>query len=177
VPVIAAIGHEVDWALVDYAADHRAPTPSAAAELVSSSREALRLRVTETGRTVVSTFLDRRSRARLVLRQFTPEELHRAYDSLAQPILLEFDKVREDLIATMADRARAARHALELAQRQLESCSPYEVLKRGYAVVRDGRGIVLTDASSIDSGASIQVRLARGRLGATVEETYPDEEL
>lgn len=176
-PVIAAIGHEVDWALVDYAADHRAPTPSAAAEVVSSSREELGLRVMETGRTVVSTFADRMSRASLVLSRFTPEELHRAYDSLAQPILLEFDKVREDLIATMADRARAVRHALELAEKQLESCSPYEVLKRGYAVVRDARGTVLTDASRIDSGTPIQVRLARGRLDATVQETHPDEEL
>ncbi|MEE8442073.1 MAG: exodeoxyribonuclease VII large subunit [Spirochaetia bacterium] len=177
VPVISAVGHEVDWALVDYAADHRAPTPSAAAELVSASREELRLRVMETGRTVVSAFADRVSRARLVLRQFTPEELHRAYDSLAQPILLEFDRVREDLIATMADRARDARHALELARRQLESCSPYEVLKRGYAVVRDAGGTVLTNVFPVRPGSPIQVRLARGRLDATVEETYPDEEL
>lgn len=177
VPIIAAVGHEIDWALVDYAADHRAPTPSAAAEVVSSSREELRLRVMEIGRIVVSTFADRVSRARLVLRQFTPDELHRAYDSLAQPILLEFDRLREDLIATMADRARAARHALELAARQLESCSPYEVLKRGYAVVRDARGTVITDAAHVDTGSPILVRLARGRIDATVEETHPDEEL
>ena len=177
VPIIAAVGHEIDWALVDYAADHRAPTPSAAAEVVSSSREELRLRVMEIGRVVVSTFADRVSRARLVLRQFTPDELHRAYDSLAQPILLEFDRVREDLIATMTDRARAARHALELAARQLESCSPYEVLKRGYAVVRDAHGTVITDAAHVDTGSPILVRLARGRIDATVEETHPDEEL
>jgi len=177
VPIIAAVGHEIDWALVDYAADHRAPTPSAAAEVVSSSREELRFRVMEIGRIVVSTFADRVSRARLVLRQFTPDELHRAYDSLAQPILLEFDRVREDLIATMADRARAARHALELAARQLESCSPYEVLKRGYAVVRDAHGTVITDAAHVDTGSPILVRLARGRIDATVEETHPDEEL
>ncbi len=177
VPIIAAVGHEIDWALVDYAADHRAPTPSAAAEVVSSSRDELRLRVMDIGRIVVSTFADRVSRARLVLRQFTPDELHRAYDSLAQPILLEFDRVREDLIATMADRARAARHALELAARQLESCSPYEVLKRGYAVVRDERGTVITDAAHVDTGSPILVRLARGRIDATVEETHPDEEL
>jgi len=177
VPIIAAVGHEIDWSLVDYAADHRAPTPSAAAELVSSSRQELRLRVMETGRAVVTTFGGRVSRARLVLRQFAPEELHRAYDSLAQPILLEFDRIREDLIATMADRARAARHALELAGRQLESCSPFEVLKRGYAVVRDSDGAVLTDAASVDTGTPIQVRLARGGLDATVKETHPDEEL
>ncbi len=177
VPIIAAVGHEIDWALVDYAADHRAPTPSAAAEVVSSSRDELRLRVMDIGRIVVSTFADRVSRARLVLRQFTPDERHRAYDSLAQPILLEFDRLREDLIATMADRARTARHVLELAARQLESCSPYEVLKRGYAVVRDARGTVVTDAAHVDTGSPILVRLARGRIDATVEETHPDEEL
>lgn len=176
-PVIAAVGHEIDWSLVDYVADHRAPTPSAAAEVVSSSREELRLRVMETGRSVVTTFADRVSRARLVLRRFAPEELHRAYDSLAQPILLEFDRLREDLIGAMADRARTARHAFELAARQLESCSPYEVLKRGYAVVRDAGGTVLTDASLVGPRTPIQVRLARGRLDATVEETHPDEEL
>jgi exodeoxyribonuclease VII large subunit len=177
VPVIAAVGHEIDWSLTDYAADHRAPTPSAAAEIVTSSRVELRLRVLDTGRTVVGTFADRLSRAHLILRQFTPEELHRSYDTLARPILLEFDRIREDILATMSDRSRAARHALELAQRQLDACSPYEVLARGYAVVRDRNGVVLRDATRVTAGAPIQVRLASGKLDATVEEIYPSEEL
>ena len=177
VPVIAAVGHEIDWSLADYAADHRAPTPSAAAEIVTSSREELKLRVLDTGRSVVGTFADRLTRARLILRQFSPEELHRSYDTLAQPIVLGFDRVREDMLATMSERSRVARYALELARKQLDACSPYEVLGRGYAVVRDHNGTVLTDTTRILAGEQIRVRLAHGRLDATVQEIYPDEEL
>ena len=176
VPVISAVGHEIDWTLSDLAADHRAPTPSAAAELVTSSRDELRMRVMENGRTIVGAFADRVSRARLILRQFAPQELHRSYDTLAQPVLLEFDKVREEILTAMANRAKAARHAFELASRQLRACSPYEVLRRGYAVVRAGNGSVITDARTVQARDSLDIRLARGRLDATVEEAHSDEE-
>jgi exodeoxyribonuclease VII large subunit len=171
------VGHETDWALVDFAADHRAPTPSAAAELVSSSRDELRHRVIDTGRTVIGAFADRISRARLVLRPFTPDELHRSYDSIAQPVLMGFDRAREELVLAMSERAQNARHALELATRQLESCSPYEVLRRGYAVVRDAGNSVVRNAGELQSGESVNVRLAHGRFDATVKETYTNEEL
>ena len=88
---------------------------------------------------------------------------------------MDFDRVREELVTAMADRSRTARHGLQLATRQLDSCSPYEVLRRGYAVVRDPDGGVLTDAERVSGGAPIDVTLARGRLAATVLETFPQE--
>jgi len=177
IPVISAVGHEIDWALSDFVADHRAPTPSAAAELVTSTRVELKQRVMDTARTVIATFADRLGRARLVLRQFTPQELHRSYDALAQPILLDFDRLREELQDTMAERARSARHALQLAVRQLEACSPYEVLGRGYAIVKDRTGSAVIDAATLSHGDPLDIRFGRGHASATVQETNDHEEL
>lgn len=177
VPVISAVGHEIDWALVDFAADHRAPTPSAAAEIVAASREQLLSRVMDLGHGIISAFGGRVDRARLVAGQFTPAELHRTYQALAQPVLLEFDQLREDLITGMTERSTRARHALQLAARELAACSPFEVLKRGYAIVRAPDGHVLTDASRAAVDDLLSITLRRGTLAATVKEIQPHEKL
>jgi exodeoxyribonuclease VII large subunit len=177
VPVISAVGHEIDWALVDFAADKRAPTPSAAAEIVASSRDELHQRVLELARATIATFASRVQRARIVARQFAPSELHRSYLSLAQPILLEFDQLREELVEAMRDRTREARHALQLAGRELEACSPYDVLKRGYSIVRNEAGKVLTNASRVGVDDLLSIKLQSGSLDAAVKEIHTDEEL
>lgn len=177
VPVISAVGHEIDWALVDFASDHRAPTPSAAAEVVSAAREDLLRQVLDHGRTTIGAFAARLQRTRLLLSHFAPEELHRSYDVIAQPVFQEYDRLREELVAAIVERGRSARHALDAARRELQSCSPYDVLKRGYAVVRGADGSVLTDSSAAEPGDNLNIQLSRGRLDATVEETHVDREL
>lgn len=177
IPVISAVGHEIDWALSDYVADLRAPTPSAAAEVVASSRQELLVRVMELGRSVVTVFLERFRRARLLMKQFSPQELRRAYLLLVQPTLQDFDRARDELIASMTDRLIACRHTLELARRELESCSPYEILSRGYAIARLSDNRVITDAQQVELGDKVHIRLHHGSLHTSVEETHPDEEL
>lgn len=178
VPVISAVGHEIDWALTDYAADLRAPTPSAAAVVVAASREELLGRVRELGRSIVLRFVDQFRRARLLMRTFGPEDLRRSYLILAQPTLLEFDRLRDEIADGMEDRVRSARHRLELASRELASVSPMKIVERGYAIVRDVHGAIVTDARSVDTGERIGITLRRGAMRALVEETETrDEEL
>ena len=169
-PVISAVGHEIDWALSDFVADYRAPTPSAGAEVVAMSRVELLGRVMELGRTVVRTFMERLERTRLVVRRFGPDELRRSYVLLAQPIVQEADRLREELVTTFLDRLKSLRHRQELLHRELLACSPYGVLERGYAVVRSADGRVLTDPGGVTVDDEIDIRLHRGSLGATVKE-------
>jgi exodeoxyribonuclease VII large subunit len=178
IPVISAVGHEVDFALTDLAADVRAPTPSAAAELVSASRLDLLRRVAELTSGLRSEVSSRVQRARDLLQQFTADSLQRSFRTLLQPRIQRVDDAREDLIYAVRERLRDARHRLELRVGALEGVSPLGILERGYAVVRrSDNGAVLRTTAGVAKGDLLNVRLHRGRLTSKVEEIQDHEEL
>ncbi len=177
IPVISAVGHEIDLSLSDLAADVRAPTPSAAAEIVSASRDELYLRVIHLREAMESGITGRVERIRLLLGGFSTRNLERSFRILVQPFLLRLDDAKEYLIRTMRETTASTRHRLELAGQALESRSPYGILSRGYALVSDAdTQEVLTDAAKSAAGNRVSIRLAKGTLGAKVTEVH-DEKL
>jgi exodeoxyribonuclease VII large subunit len=178
IPVISAVGHETDVSLADFAADVRAPTPSAAAEMVSASRAELAQQVRALAAEISTSAGRRLERVRLLLSQFTPANLARTVAAVMQPLFQALDDGRDGLVQATRDVLRDRRHRLELASRQLASCSPLDILQRGYAVVSLERtGKVLLSPKGVRRGDPILVRLARGGLRATTEETHAGEEL
>ncbi len=176
IPVISAVGHDVDVSLSDLAADVRAPTPSAAAELVSAQREELYERVVDIRRYMEQTLTHQLERIRLLLRQFTPELLVRNFRVLIQPQLLRLDDAKEDLIRTMRDLILDKHHRLELAHRELEAISPVRTLEKGFAIVIDpSTGKAVKDASTQKPGNMLRVDLANGSLDTKVEEVHRGE--
>lgn len=170
-PVISAVGHEVDIALCDLAADVRAPTPSAAAEIVSVHREELLSRV-ETIRNTAQTALRQRvERIRILLRQFSPALLERNFRIFVQPSLLALDDAKERLVESMERRVEKVAHRLELARRELETASPLKTLEKGYSIVSDTEtGAVLTSVDSTGPGARVHIRFHKGAADAEIEE-------
>jgi exodeoxyribonuclease VII large subunit len=178
IPVISAVGHETDVTLADFAADVRAPTPSAAAELVAASRAELASRVGALESEISSSLRHRLERVRLLLSQFTGENLARAVRLFLQPVLQRFDEARGELSRAMVDAVKGKAHRLALASRELASCSPLDILERGYAVVSLERtGRLLLSAERVKKGDGLRIRLARGGLRAVTEETYAGEKL
>jgi exodeoxyribonuclease VII large subunit len=190
VPVVTGVGHETDVTLVDFAADLRAPTPSAAAELVVPSRveAAGALRAFEARmRAAVGRGLagpdrtlreERRALDRLHPRAVLAGERVRAGELLDRARRSVELRIRGDAAAVSrwADRlpllavARlaASRSSLERAGAGLGALSPYGTLDRGYAIVRSPSGRVLVDANAASPGDSLDVRLARGSLDVNV---------
>ncbi|MDA8203512.1 MAG: exodeoxyribonuclease VII large subunit [Chloroflexi bacterium] len=190
IPVVAGVGHETDVTLVDFAADVRAPTPSAAAELVVPSRAeaAAALRAARTRlaagamrsvagpRAVLAG--ERRALERAHPLAIVAGERMRAGDLLdrarrASVAHLAMDRARlgrasDRLPLVVTGRVARARADLSSAAAGLAALSPYATLERGYAIVRDADGRVLRDAADTGRGRSIDVRLARGELDATV---------
>ncbi len=178
VPVISAVGHETDVTLSDLAADIRAPTPSAAAEMVAASSTELLAQVAGLQSVLQGALQGRLERIRLLLGQFTPENLERNIRLLLQPSLQRLDDAREGVNLGFQGRLAEARHRFELASRQIESYSPLAVLQRGYAVVTHEKSrTVLLSAQGVKTGDGLDIRLALGRMRATVEETHADEKL
>jgi len=177
VPVISAVGHETDVTLADFAADVRAPTPSAAAEMVAASREELLARVRGLGSLIGDSLTGRLERIRSLLRQFSTDNLERNVRVFLQPFTQRADEGHAALVQEMRGLAREARHRLELASRELSSYSPFSILERGYAVVTHRRTRrVLVSAERVREGDGVDIRLAKGALQATVEGIDAGEE-
>lgn len=176
VPVISGVGHEIDFTLADFAADVRAPTPSAAAELATPvSVEALRDVIATAQAQLVAALqgaLDQRRRAAeqaaYGLRRLSPRA--------------QVASLRQSIDGLLERGQRATQHNLTLKRAQLGSArralgafNPRETLARGYAIVQmDGR--VLRDAREAAPGDRLTIRLHRGRLAATVIEQEAEDE-
>ncbi len=169
-PVISAVGHEIDWALSDFAADLRAATPSAAAELVSESRESLRDEVAQLKAELETGINSRLSEARFVLSRFEPDAIEGRFMRLLHPILRGLDEAKALIEKGMGERLVDSRHRLELAFGRIEASSPQTILEKGYSVVRDSEGKVLRDAATTEPGARVDIRFAKGGAKALVEE-------
>ncbi|MCX7025359.1 MAG: exodeoxyribonuclease VII large subunit [Spirochaetes bacterium] len=176
IPVISAVGHEIDWALTDFAADVRAPTPSAAAELVSESTESALAGISRVHETIERTMRSRLERAWNLTSQFSVEGLELRFRRVIQPVLQRFDDAKERLIDCIRNGIRDASRRLELAERDIETANPSAVLSRGFAVVtrlKDGK--VVRDASCARSGEKVRIRFAKGASLATIEESAHEE--
>jgi exodeoxyribonuclease VII large subunit len=158
IPVVSAVGHEIDWALCDFSADMRAPTPSAAAELVSENRlNALNAikSMAEGLKTVISARLER---ARLLLKPFDPQDLEYRFRAILQPRLVRFDDAKEALINSMRDMCTAFRGRIELASAVIEAGSPLAAMERGFSVVTDTDGKVIRNAANVRKGDKLLIR-------------------
>ena len=145
IPVVSAVGHEIDWALSDYAADARAPTPSAAAEIVAPALDDIRARIRSAFSVGASLHLSRVRSLRYRLRRFSEKEIRYRFRNFAQPWYQRLDEARisieEGMHALLIDR----RNRIGLMRERIEGASPYLALKRGYAIVRDeSTGAIVT---------------------------------
>ncbi len=172
-PVVSAVGHETDVTIADYVADVRAPTPSAAAELLApdQAEEARRLLA-----------------FRGALGRGLERHAERAKQSLAA-LRIRLDREAPDVNAArlhVDDLARRGEDSLggwmRLADSRLEGfrgrltvLDPTATLARGYAIVEDARGRPLMRAATVRAGDRIQVRLRDGRLAAEVQRVDPLE--
>ncbi|ADK80470.1 exodeoxyribonuclease VII large subunit [Sediminispirochaeta smaragdinae] len=176
IPIISAVGHETDTALSDLAADLRAPTPSAAAELVCEEREALLLRVGAIAGEMRDNLLRGAEKARILLQRFSGEEMKERMQRLLQPRRLELDDQREEAVRAIGEKITAERHRLALIIKELETSNPLAILQKGYAVVSRKRdnGLV-TDAAEERLGEALCIRLAKGSVDATIEEIHSEK--
>ena len=174
IPVISAVGHEIDWALTDFAADLRAPTPSAAAELVSESLGRLAEVAASLGSTLNEEVRRRLERSRALVSQFDPESLELRFRRVLQPRLQRFDDLKEELVLGMRDALVRSRHRCDLASLSIHSASPQAVLERGYAVVRRvDTGRAVRNSRELAPRDRVTLQFARGASGAVIEESEP----
>jgi len=169
VPVISAVGHEVDFTIADFVADHRAPTPTAAAEMVVPRKEVLSEQI-------------RALQSRLVrVTQSRLENAREAWAGLARRLADPTRRLRENQIRLdelslslwrrIQDRLHRLRDRLVNGAGRLGGLSPLAVLERGYSIVHKiPEEVIVKDSSSLQVGDLVRITFARGKSVCKVEE-------
>ena len=190
IPVISAVGHEVDFTIADFVADVRAPTPSGAAEIVVPDQQdwlrrinALAARIARVGeRTVedraqqVDWFSGRMVKAirQQILSQRHDVQILRGELVQLSPAvsvqrsIARLASLRQRLGAGVNESLSDLSHRVALLGRALNSVSPLATLDRGYAIVLDADGKAMTDAATANIGDEVRARLSKGELVANV---------
>jgi len=170
-PVISAVGHETDFTIADFVADVRAPTPSAAAELVISRKAELSQRVDDLFSRLVNHMRYRAERSGERLRSL---ERHLRLLSPLERVKRQRERLRDGALAlqsSMSHRLALWRGDLRTAAARLDSLSPLAILARGYSVCRRLPDLsILTRAASVAEGGRVEVLLHQGGLICRVEE-------
>lgn len=169
VPVVSAIGHETDVTIVDFVADVRAATPSAAAELVSPDREDLADRVGTAGRTLLEEVRDLLRTSRDGVRELgdriSPRGLRRGVEANRS----QLERVLAALLATGPREVSRLRDRLGAIGQRLDVLSPLATLRRGYAIAEREDGHVIARAAEVAVGEDLAVRFQDGRIHVLVE--------
>lgn len=170
-PIISGVGHETDFSLADFAADRRAPTPSAAAEIATPELGELCGDVAQ-----LELALDQAMERQLSARRERLARLHRELRYLSPVAQIENGRQRVDDLLTRLDIAVA--HRLEIAhsrlaglQARLRSLSPQSVLTRGYTIVRAREtDAILTSKHQATAGLALRLQFKDGDVAAHVDE-------
>lgn len=171
IPVISAIGHEIDVTLSDMAADVRALTPSEAAELVAPASEELMADLRQLESRLAASLRSRADFARAQLDALNRHSVFRRPHQRIFELARQLDELGGRTHRAVGSLVRLARQRTDTMAGRLESLSPLAVLGRGYSLTQhtaDGR--VVRDAAELTPGQQITTRFARGQAISRVEQ-------
>lgn len=176
IPIISAVGHEIDWTICDFVADLRAPTPSAAAELVTQSSQELERQVRGLGlrmrSSVASLFREKFDQWKSLEESYAfkqPRMLIQQHSQRLDELLRQLQNYLKALVAAKAqDFQRLAGH--------LNALSPLAILERGYSITFSEDNALLKNIRQIKPGQMIRTRVWKGVVHSKVTSLEPAEE-
>ena len=169
-PVISAVGHETDTTIADFAADLRAPTPSAAAELAVYDIFELFDEMEGLNRQLRRTMEWKRDTARHRCQSLVNRLQLKSPASQINEKKLYAASLQDKLEQEMKDRLAGARYRLGMLSGRLDGVSPAKQLSKGLAFVTDASGRRISSSSCVQTGAEIRVRLQDGSIMAEVKD-------
>lgn len=169
IPVVSAVGHETDFTICDFVSDMRAPTPSAAAELVFPNIEE-RIRKIN----AMSSTLEDKMQTKLRDNKYSVLKLSRELEMRSPMRMLSDKNMRVSLLAeklegAMSKRLETSRGRLAVASAKLGAQNPLSVLSRGYALVENEESTVISSSRELSCGDNIRLVFSDGEVRATVK--------
>ena len=171
IPIISAVGHESDFTICDFVADLRAPTPSAAAELAVpnalSVRNEINQMIADIEKKLIMQIYQFRKQIELLSSSRVLSSKESLLDEYKMKINLLSDKLDLNISGIMKDKG----YSFSVLCAKLQAISPLNTLARGYSMVQDGQGKVVSSVDNIKKDDVINISLADGKAKAIVQET------
>lgn len=168
IPVVSAVGHETDFSIADFTADMRAPTPSAAAEIVFPDKVSVYEFVLSAKRKMIYAIESRLSVIKETLRFTNGESLIRLVEYIHEKRAMRFDELHTRLYGVIENKLSDKSNVFALLLEKLSLLSPLNVLSRGYAIVSQENKRVLS-AKSVEEGKRLNIRFKDGEVLCDVE--------
>lgn len=165
IPIVSGVGHEIDFTIADFVADRRAPTPTAAAELVTPHQEEWLSQYEYYYQRLVEKISQKIMQYDLLV-QSLRKQLKHPGDRLRE-YAQRIDHHEHRLIAAISNKIQLSQHLLASLSRALNNVSPLNVLSRGYSIVQKDHTVV-SSTKYVNLGDTISVRLLNGELECKV---------
>jgi len=171
IPVVSGVGHETDFTIADFVADRRAPTPTAAAELVSPDRTTMLHKLSQTMQR-----LDRQM-------SFGLQNRMQKLDTLAHRLIHPGERIQQRKTAlanlqmrwqnSMSQQLLRQQTQLQRLSQNLEHLAPQQVLKRGYSMVQNEAGTIILSQRQLQTGEQVKISFAQGGVEARITQLKP----
>lgn len=169
IPVISAVGHEIDWALCDYSADKRAATPTQAAQFAIPELREIKKQIESFKEDSYISIKQKVDNTRLMIKAFNPQSMEIRFRNIQQTLLNRFSNAKEALHENLLKKINDFRQQIKNNVTILENASPQTILNRGYSMVTDTNGKIITDSASVTAGQDLIISPAKGKITATVK--------
>jgi len=170
IPVISAVGHETDYTIADFVADVRAPTPSAAAEIVMPEKAVLRDRIDGLNRRLKSSLLKNLSMNRLRYEKLRNSAVFRQPYNRVYQERMRLELLNKYLLRGVENSRDRSSSKLSMLIGKLNALSPLSVMARGYSiVVSKETGHLVKSVYDVEKGKEIEIGVADGKIDCTVE--------
>jgi len=176
-PVITGIGHETDFTLSDFAADLRAPTPTAAAVAATPDINDLRIQLNHSAMGLIKIVEDELNERKTILHNFQYELEKISPQWMVSQAQQHLDELNANISRFMFHRLQGEQTALQHLTVHLQSLNPQQTLKRGYALVNDDQGKLIDNIRKVNPGQNVTIRLHNGRFTAGVHKTEPNSKI
>lgn len=174
-PVVSAVGHETDFTIADMVADLRAPTPSAAAELVVPERDALIQEITSFEEDIIRSFKQAVAQKHLQLTVLMQRLTAASPEHRTQRLRATFENLQLRMEAAVNNAMQRKCGRLEQAALRIRSSGPMETMKRGYAVVMKN-GMLVRSVTTVQPGNELSILMPDGRIEVITQNVLPEKE-
>lgn len=164
IPVISAVGHETDFTISDFVADLRAPTPSAAAELVIPEKEILVKNILDLQLRLKKALSNRIKSERMYLEQLMMSpSLRQPLDKINQK-KMDLEIIKKNITDSTRNRLEKERSALSIMCGKLDVLSPLTVLSRGYSITTKSDGNIIKSITQVNNGDELDITFLDGKV-------------
>ncbi|MFO7991263.1 MAG: exodeoxyribonuclease VII large subunit [Thermoplasmata archaeon] len=170
IPIISAVGHETDFLISDFVADHRSPTPSAAAEKAVPEKEELKRGMAKEKVRLNTALSNMITEFRRKLEELSSSPIYLRPEMLIEEHIQRMDDLHNELVRNLKINIDTLQNRFTVQKERLKALGPFETMDRGFAIVQDESGVFVKKIEDIAMGDRVTIKFCDGDAKAEIKE-------